>query len=163
MPVKRYQIWCGSNRETYQMRREESANLVRAYGSQFLPLMVTDFGVRVEDETIAALGDRMMVAAAKYEVEPDLQSFEMSSVDVMLIGLREELLDVVNYCAMTDHLAQKSGEGYMGEVRYRLRRLADNVMADLISIEMHRQNQPEAKPVKDYLALLGEQTGRSHE
>lgn len=47
------------------------------------------------------------IGQEQYQVSPDEQRFESYSLPEMLTGLREELLDVINYAVMTDILVQR--------------------------------------------------------
>jgi hypothetical protein len=75
------------------------------------------------------------VGAVKYQITPDEQAFERSSIAVMLAGLREELLDQINYIVMTDILIQ--------------RRLAQLAQADELSLA----------PGEDYVDALNREVG----
>lgn len=144
------------------MRRDEAAQMVQDYAGRVSPVMVSEYGDRLERESIQALGERMMGAASKYEVDENTQSFELSDIDTMLIGLREELLDVVNYCAMIDKLAERQGQGEMSDVRFKLRRAAGSALRNAVELEMTRRLQPEHQPATDYVTLLSRQTGMDH-
>ncbi len=63
------------------------------------------------ENTIRMARDRFTgVGAVKYQITPTEQAFERSTIPVMLAGLREELLDQINYIVMTDILIQRSLE-----------------------------------------------------
>lgn len=47
------------------------------------------------------------IGQEQYQVSPSEQRFESYSLPEMLTGLREELLDVINYAVMTDILVQR--------------------------------------------------------
>lgn len=144
------------------MRRDESAQMVRDYAAQVSPIFVSEFGSRVEQDFIRGMGQRMLDSADKYEVDEDTQAFELSDIDTMLIGLREELLDAVNYCAMIDELAARQGMAITDTARYRMRFLARGIMDNGVLLEMHRRNLPNAQEPSDYIVLLNKQTGKDH-
>lgn len=144
------------------MKRTEAAQMVQDYAGRVSPVMVSEYGDAIERESIQALGQRMMGAASKYEVDENTQSFELSDIDTMLIGLREELLDVVNYCAMIDTLAERQGQGEMSDIRFKLRRTAGAALRNAVELEMTRRLAPGHAPVADYVTLLGQQTGMDH-
>jgi hypothetical protein len=59
-------------------------------------------------KTIALAQSRFLgVGADQYQISEDEQSFERSSIPTMLRGLREELIDTMNYITMLDILIQR--------------------------------------------------------
>lgn len=144
------------------MKRADAAQMVQDYASEVTPIMVSEYGSAVERNTIRELGRRMLGAAGKYEVDEDTQSFELAGIDTMLVGLREELLDVVNYCAMLDTLAQREGMGFTSMLRLKLRMTAGDALRGAVEVEMNRRNRPGSAPAGDYVTLLGQKTGMDH-
>lgn len=78
-------------------------------------------GIGAADRVAEACAGRIREAAAKYQVAPDVQGFELATVGTMLAGLREEVLDQINYLAMVEELVRRllgSEEAVPGEDLY---------------------------------------------
>lgn len=87
------------------------------------------------DSTIAEARQRFLASSVKYELSPNEQSFERASIGSMLVGLREEILDSINYGVMLDILIQ--------------RRIADLTAAGMFDV----------RPGEDYVAALSRECG----
>lgn len=100
------------------MKHEQLAERCRQYA--LFTMMDTPYFEKHEPEFLCiadAAAARILGAGKKYEISENEQGFERSTVGTMLVGLREELLDVINYAAMISLLigAQLDAEHYRRE------------------------------------------------
>lgn len=112
--------------------------------------------------------ERIIASAGKYEVDEDTQAFELSTVGTMAIGLREELLDVVNYCAMIQHLTERGDPTYTEKLMgIYCNTIARDAVSSLLLIQgrldsMIRKGEFTPNPGKTYVDQLSVDTGVDH-
>lgn len=147
------------------MNRQQAMEMVRQYAKHHaVPHDLA--GVQqytLEQDAIHDLGQRMLAAASKYEVNPDLQSFETTTPGVMLVGLREELLDAVNYCAMIEELLDREGIPATDHKRWRMGVTARHAFRDIINIDLIREELGHDDNLTAYTDQLAADSGMSHE
>jgi hypothetical protein len=143
------------------VNREEAAELVRRYAKRLSGAEnLKDYGI--EEQAVTDLGQRMLGAAEKYEVNPNLQSFETTTAGVMLLGLREELLDTVNYCAMIDELMGREGINALSFERWRMESIAAQALRNVVNVDLLRE-QFGHHDNSSYTQQLSQDSGVSHE
>jgi hypothetical protein len=145
------------------MNRQQAAELVQRYGKNSVPYDMR--GVKqytLEQDALTDLGQRMLDAAKKYEVNPDLQSFETTTSGVMLAGLREELLDVINYCAMIDELMSREGLSETSYKRWRMELVARHAFKAIIDVDLIREELGHHDNLTPYIDQLAKDSGMSH-
>lgn len=86
------------------MTAEELAKLCQDYA---LKVGGPSGGQRIDRISEACAG-RIREAASKYALSPDEQGFERATVGTMIVGLQEEVLDLINYAAMIQVLIDRS-------------------------------------------------------
>lgn len=83
------------------MNHKQLAERCRQYA--LFTVMSEPYFDKLEPEFLSiarAAKARILGAGKKYQISENEQGFERSTVGTMLVGLQEELLDVINYAAM---------------------------------------------------------------